>query len=66
MSSVVPWYRRETGLVVTMAGFVPALLAIVVPITLRLPLLGLAGVLLAVGLVMIIQREMRRPSEPKS
>jgi hypothetical protein len=64
--SALPWYRRETGLAVTLAGFVPALLAVVLPVALRLPLLVLAGVLLAAGLFLIIQRELRRPSERKS
>lgn len=66
MSSVLPWYRREAGLAVTLAGFVPALLAVVLPVALRLSLLGLAGVLLAAGLFLIIQRELRLPSERKS
>ena len=51
-----PWYRREAWLLVSLAGFLPLLLALVVPQSLRVPLIAVAGLLIACGTVMLARR----------
>lgn len=51
-----PWYRGESWLVVSLAAFLPLLLALVVPQSLRVPLVGVAALLVACGMVMLARR----------
>jgi hypothetical protein len=51
-----PWYRTEAWLVVALASFVPVVTAVFVPQSLKVPMIGLGGVLLVAGLVMFPRR----------
>ena len=61
-NSALPWYRRETWLAVQIAAIVPILGAMLVPVTYRLPLCVLGGVLVAVGTVMLLRHKPMPPS----
>lgn len=62
-----PWYRREPGLALCLAAFVPVLLVLVLPPTVRVPLFAIAAVLAVAGLVLIVRHEMARaPRVPTS
>ena len=54
-----PWYRTESWLVVSLLGFLPLLLALAAPQNLRVPLVSVAGLLIACGLVMLVRRGTR-------
>jgi hypothetical protein len=65
--TALPWYRSESWLAVMLAGFVPLLFAAIAPEAAQYPLIGVSGVLLAIGGVMLIRQGVFRPptgSEP--
>jgi hypothetical protein len=51
----LPWYRSEAWLAVSLSAFIPAGVAVVVPQSLKFPLLGLSGVLIAISLAMFLR-----------
>ena len=53
----LPWYRRETWLVVQIAAILPILGAMLVPASYRLPVCILGGTLVAVGTVMMLRHK---------
>jgi uncharacterized membrane protein len=53
----VSWYRSEPWLAVLLAAFVPLLGASVAPVALRVPLVGVGGLIVAVGLAMLVRRD---------
>ena len=55
--SGLPWYRREKWLAVQIVAIVPILSAMLVPVTYRLSLCILGGVLVAVGTVMLLRHK---------
>lgn len=59
--NLVPWYRRELWLTVAIASFILITLSLFLPQSLRLVPLSLAGVLMAVSLVMVLLRARRVP-----
>ena len=61
----LPWYRRETWLVVQLAAIMPILGAMLVPASYRLLLCILGGTLVAIGTVMML-RHKPTPASSKS
>jgi len=57
VGSDLPWYRREKWLAVQVAAIVPILSAMIVPVSLRLPLCVLGGALVAIGTVMLLRHK---------
>jgi hypothetical protein len=53
----LPWYRRETWLVVQIAAIIPILGAMLVPAPYRLLLCILGGTLVAIGTVMMLRHK---------
>jgi hypothetical protein len=53
----LPWYRRETWLVVQILAILPILGAMLVPASYRLPLCILGGALVAIGTVMMLRHK---------
>ena len=53
----LPWYRRETWLVVQLAAIIPILGAMLVPAPYRLLLCILGGSLVAIGTVMLLRHK---------
>ena len=60
-----PWYRREPWLVVQLLAFVPIIAAMFLPKAYHLPLFGVGGSLIIVGIVLLIRRELTA-SHPSS
>ena len=58
----LPWYRRETWLVVQIAAIAPILGAMLVPAPYRLLLCILGGTLVAIGTVMMLRHKPTSPS----
>jgi len=66
-----PLYRREPWLVVQLLAFLPILAAMFLPKAYQIPLFGLGGTLIAVGMVLLIRKELtgarsRSPSDSNS
>ena len=55
-----PWYRRESWLALCFLSFVPIVLALVLPESLKTPLLGAGVLIAAVGLAMLVRKELHR------
>jgi hypothetical protein len=55
-----PWYRRESWLAICFAAFIPITLALILPASLKFPLLGLGVLLAAIGLAMLVRKELVR------
>jgi len=53
-----PWYRREPWLVTLLLAFAPILAAMVLPRAYHLPLFGLGGSLVVIGMVLLARREL--------
>ena len=53
-----PWYRREPWLLMQLLAFAPIVAAMVLPKTYQLPLFGLGGMLVVVGMVLLVRREL--------
>ena len=53
-----PWYRREPWLVTLLLAFAPILAAMVLPRASHLPLFGLGGSLVVIGMVLLVRREL--------
>ena len=53
-----PWYRREPWLVTLLLAFAPILAAMVLPRAYHLPLFGVGGSLVVIGLVLLVRREL--------
>lgn len=61
-----PWYRREPWLAVELLGFLPLLVALVVPRRLQLALIAAGGLLVALGLLLLWRQgpfAARRPTD---
>jgi hypothetical protein len=58
-----PWYRSESWLAVCFVAFIPIGLALILPESLKVPLLGVGVVLAAIGLAMLVRKELRRMKE---
>ena len=56
-SAELPWYRRETWLVVQIVAILPILGAMLVPASYRLLLCILGGTLVAIGTVMMLRHK---------
>jgi len=53
-----PWYRREPWLLTLLLAFAPILAAMVLPRAYHLPLFGLGGSLVVIGMVLLVRREL--------
>jgi hypothetical protein len=58
-----PWYRSESWLAVCFIAFIPISLALILPESLKVPLLAVGVVLSAIGLAMLVRKELRRMKE---
>jgi hypothetical protein len=58
-----PWYRSESWLAVCFIAFIPISLALILPEALKVPLLGAGVALSAIGLAMLVRKELRRMKE---
>ena len=66
-----PLYRREPWLVAQLLAFLPIIAAMFLPKAYQIPLFGLGGTLIAVGMVLLIRKELtgarsRSPSDSSS
>jgi hypothetical protein len=55
-----PWYRSEPWLAICFSAFIPIILALVLPESLKMPLLGVGVLLAAVGLALLVRKELHR------
>ena len=55
-----PWYRRESWLAICFLAFIPITLALLLPASLKAPLLAVGVLLAVVGLAMLVRKELHR------
>ena len=51
-----PWYHREPWLAVSLAGLALTLLAAMAPQSLRVPMIGLGGLLTVAGIALLVRQ----------